>query len=119
MVHNYLKTNMQNVTFTQLHAECILMFGSRIRNSNGSASAWAIQSSLLDKLFQEENQNQVKKDKRKKKIKAQAEMIAQQVCEIQNLKVEAATGMDAERNEWKSCHKLWLECTWMQSKRQQ
>ena len=90
MVHNLLKTQGQNMNFTQFRAECISMFSSQIKAPKLKAATNSINSSGV--LKEQKTPSQKKNSGKDRKIKAQTELIEKQKWEIENLKAAQATG---------------------------
>ena len=72
------------MNFTQFRAECISMFGSRVRALKLKAATNSLSSSGA--LKEQKTRSQRKNSGKDKKIKAQTELIEKQKREIENLK---------------------------------
>ena len=87
MAHNLLKVAPSNIAFTNFQAECILIFGTRSKRAAQTTVSTNVVKNYSGKADQPvKSTNQVCKDKKREKIKAQTEMIEQQKKEIENLK---------------------------------
>ena len=95
MARNLLKTQGQNMNFTQFRAECISMFGSRIKAPKLKAAMNSINSSGAIK--EQKTRSQKKNSGKDRKIKAQTELIEKQKREIENLKAAQATGVSPQQ----------------------
>ena len=95
MVHNLLKTQGQNMNFTQFQAECISMFGSQIKAPILKAVTHSVSSSGA--LKEQKTHSQKRNSGKDKKIKAQTELIEKQKWEIENLKAAQATGASPQQ----------------------
>ena len=84
MACNLLKSQGQNMNFTQFQAECISMFGSRIKAPKVKAATNSV--SLSGVLKEQKTCSQKKNSGKDRKIKAQKELIEKQKWEIENLK---------------------------------
>ena len=85
-----MKTRANKMSFTKFQAECISMFGSRIKTPKVKTTTYSISSSGASKEQKTHSQKKVNKDK---KIQAQMELIVKQKWEIENLKTAQATGV--------------------------
>ena len=94
MAHNLLKTQGQKMNFTQFQAECISMFGSRIKAPRLKAATNNVIS--YGALKEQKTHSQKKNSVKEKKIKAQTELIEKQKWEIENLKATQATGVSPQ-----------------------
>ena len=94
MAHNLLKTQGQNMNFTQFRAECISMFGLRIKAPKLKTAMNSINSSGAIK--EQKTSSQKKNSGKDRKIKAQTELIEKQKWEIENLKAAQATGVSPQ-----------------------
>ena len=95
MVHNYLKTQGQEINLTQFQAKCVSMFGTHIKTPKVKPTTSSISSSaawVKHKTRSQKNGNQ--KDR---KIQVLTELIAQQKQEIENLKAVSATGLSLQQ----------------------
>ena len=95
MARNLLKTQGQNMNFTQFRAECISMFGSRVKAPKLKAATNSLSSSGA--LKEQKTRSQRKNSGKDKKIKAQTELIEKQKREIENLKAAQATGVSPQQ----------------------
>ena len=95
MARNLLKTQGQNMNFTQFRAECISMFGSRIKAPKLKTAMNSINSSGAIK--EQKTRSQKKNSGKDRKIKAQTELIEKQKREIENLKAAQATGVSPQQ----------------------
>ena len=95
MAHNLLKTQGQNMNFTQFQAECISMFGSQIKAPKLKATTNSVSSSGAIK--EQKTHSQKKNSGKDRKIKAQMELIEKQKWEIENLKAAQATGVSPQQ----------------------
>ena len=95
MACNLLKTQGQSMNFMQTQAECISVFGLRIKapkiktamNSVGSSGA----------LKEQKTHSQKKSNSKDRQIQAQTELTEQQKWEIENLKATQATGVSLQQ----------------------
>ena len=94
-VHNLLKTQGQNMNFTQFWAKCISMFGSQIKALKMKAAMNSVSSSAA--LKEQKTPSQKKNSNKDKKIKAQTGLIEQQKQDIENLKAAQATGVSLQQ----------------------
>ena len=94
MAQNLLKVAPSNIAFTKFWAECISIFGTRSKRAAKTTVSTNVVKNYLGKAGQlVKSANQICKDKKKEKIKAQTEMIQQQKKEIENLN---AAGMQMD-----------------------
>ena len=83
------------MNFTQFQAECISMFGSRIKAPKLKAAMNSVDSSGV--LKEQKTRSQKKNSGKDRKIKAQMELIEKQKQEIENLKAAQATGVSPQQ----------------------
>ena len=85
------------MAFTKFWAECISIFGTRSKRAAKTTVSTNVVNNYSGKADQPvKSANQICKGKKKKKIKAQTEMIEQLKKEIENLKA-ASMQMDPEK----------------------
>ena len=92
---NLLKTQGQSMNFMQFQAECISMFGLRVKAPRLKAATNSVSSSGT--LKEQKTHSQKKNSGKDKKIKAQTELIEKQKWEIENLKARQATGVSPQQ----------------------
>ena len=97
MACNLLKVAPSDMVFTKFQAECISIFGIRSKRAAKTTVSTVVVKNYSCKADQLVNSaNQIHKDKKKEKIKAQTEMIEHQKKEIENLKA-ASMQMDPKK----------------------
>ena len=85
MAQNLLKVAPSGMAFTKFWAECRSIFGTRSTRAGKTTVSTNVVKNYSGKADQlVESANQICKDKKKEKIKAQTEMIEQQKKEIEN-----------------------------------
>ena len=68
MVHNFLKTQGKDMSFTQFHAKCVFMFGSQSKKVKVSTATHAIEDVTSAKTGEQKKTNsQLHAQKNKKK----------------------------------------------------
>ena len=98
MAHNLLKVSPTDMTFTKFWAECISIFSTRSKKAVKTTVSTSVVQSHTSKADQPvKSANQLHREKKKEKIKAQTKVIEQQRKEITNLK---ATSMQLEPSKW-------------------
>ena len=95
IAHNLLKTQGQNMNFTQFWVECISIFGSQIMAPKMKVAMNSISSSGA--LKEQKTHSQKKNSSKDRKIQAQMELIEKQRWEIGNLKAVQATGVSLQQ----------------------
>ena len=95
MVHNYLKTKGQKMTFTQFWAECVSMFGLCIKPPRVKSATNSISS--YEATMEHKTCSQKRGDLRKRELQAQMELIEEQKWEIENLKAAQATSVSPQQ----------------------
>ena len=83
------------MNFTQCQAECISMFGSRIKAPKMKTATNSVISSGA--LKEQKTCSQKKNSSKDKKIQAQMELIEKQNQEIENLTAAQATGVSLQQ----------------------
>ena len=83
------------MNFMQFQAECISMFGLRIKAPILKAAMNSV--NLSGALKEQKTHSQKKNSGKDKKIKAQTELIEKQKWEIENLKAAQATGVSPQQ----------------------
>ena len=98
MVHNFLKTQGKNMSFTQFPARCVFMFGSQSKKVKVSTATHIIDDVISAKIGeQKKNHSQLPAQKNKKKWQVQKELIEQQKKEIEKLKATQAPAVDTQQ----------------------
>ena len=95
IVYNLLKMQGQNMNFMQFWAECISVFGLRIKAPKMKDAMNSV--SLSGVLKEQKTHTQKKNNNKDKKIQAQTELIEKQKWEIENLKATQAMGVSPQQ----------------------